>query len=349
MEVVMTTQQPTGGTMRAVIQAGSGSADVLQLREIERPALAEGSVLVRVRATSVNAADYHTVHGGRLVSLVGTLMRMRSSPIRGIDVAGTVEAVGANVTKLRPGDDVFGVGAGTFAEYAIGSERGLLPKPAQLSFAEAACMGVAALTALQGLRDHGKLKAGDRALVFGAGGGVGTFAVQIAKALGAHVTAVTGPANIEIVGRLGADEVVDYTVEDVLRRRPKFDVVLDVAAIRSIRQLHRAVAPTGTVVLVGADKRGGASLFGRIIAGLLRARVLRQRVVFFIAKTKHDDLAFLASLVEQGKLRPAIDREYPLSEVREAVRYAMSGEARAKVVITVGEDVSVTTTKAIGS
>src|SRR5438105_9006602 len=245
MEAVMTTPHSTSGTMKAVVQDGSGSADVLQIREIERPALAEDGVLVRVRATTVNAADYHTVHGGRLVSIVGSLMRMQSSPIRGIDVAGTVEAVGANVTKLRPGDDVFGMGRGTFAEYAIGSERGLLPKPARLSFAEAGCLGVAAITALQGLRDHGGLKAGDRALVYGAGGGVGTFAVQIAKALGAHVTAVTGPANVEVVRGLGADEVIDYTKEEVLRRATKFDVVVDIAAIRPIGALLRSLTPTG--------------------------------------------------------------------------------------------------------
>jgi NADPH:quinone reductase-like Zn-dependent oxidoreductase len=324
-----------GATMKAVVQEGSGTADVLQLREIDRPAITPDQVLVRVRAASVNAADYHTVHGGRLVSVVGTLMRMKATPVRGGDVSGVVETAGANVTALRPGDEVYGMGRGTWAEYAVGSERGLLPKPRELSFIEAACMGVAPLTALQGLRDRGGTKSGDRVLVYGAGGGVGTFAVQIAKALGARVTAVTGPRNLEIVGRLGADELVDYTKEDVLRRPERFDVILDVAAIRSIRELRRGLAPGGTLVLVGADKRGGAALIGRLIAGTFRARVLRQSVVFFIATPKRDDFAFLKTLVESGKLRPVVERTYPLSEAREAVRYTMSGQAHAKVVITV--------------
>ena len=322
--------------MKAIWQEGSGSADVLSLREVERPAITPDQVLVRVRAASVNAADYHTVHGGRLVSIVGSLMRMKSSPIRGGDVSGVVETVGANVTTLRPGDEVYGMGRGTWAEYAVGSERGLLPKPRELSFIEAACMGVAPLTALQGLRDKGGVKAGDRVLVYGAGGGVGTFAVQIAKALGAHVTAVTGPRNMDVVGHLGADELIDYTRENVLRRPGAFDVIFDVAAIRSIGELRRALTPAGTLVLAGADKRGGVALVGRLAAAALRARALRQRVVFFIASPTREDFAFLRTLVESGKIRPVVERTYPLSEAREAVRYAMTGQARAKVVITMG-------------
>ena len=171
--------------------------------------------------------------------------------------------------------------------------------------------------------------------MYGAGGGVGTFAVQIAKALGAHVTAATGPKNLDVVRSLGVDEVVDYTQEDVLRRGRRYDAILDIAAIRSISDLRRGLTPDGTLVMVGADKRGGTAIFTRLIAGLFRARVLRQRVVFFVARTRRDDLAFLKGLVESGKLRPAIDREYPLSEAREAFRYAESGQARAKVVITI--------------
>jgi NADPH:quinone reductase-like Zn-dependent oxidoreductase len=322
-------------TMKAWLQEGEGSADVLQLREVERPQITPDQILVRVRASSINAADYHTVHGMRLAGTIGKLLRMPpAGPIRGSDLSGVVESVGTNVTGLRPGDEVFGMAPGAWAEYAVGTERGLLRKPAQLSFIEAACLGVAPLTALQGLRDHGHLEAGDRVLIYGAGGGVGTFAVQIAKALGAHVTAATGPRNTDIVSRLGADEVVDYTKEDVLRRKDRYDVIYDVAAIRSIGALRGALAPGGTLVLAGADKRGGLAIMTRLATGQLRARLLKQPVVFYIAKRKIEDLALLASLVEAGTLRPVVERTYPLAEAREAVRYALTGQARAKIVIT---------------
>jgi len=321
-------------TMKAIIQEGSGSADVLELRETEMPAINADQVLIRVHASTVNAAEYHTIHGGWLMTAASKVMRAKPEPVPGADVAGTIEAVGANVTELKPGDEVFGMGRGAWAEYATGSTRGILPKPRNVPFDQAACLGIAAITALQGLRDKGKAKAGDRVLVYGAGGGVGTFAVQIAKALGTHVTAVTGPNNLEIVRGLGADEVIDYTKEEVLGRGTKFDVILDIAAIRPIGALRRAVTPTGMLVLLGADKRGGMAIFTRLIAGLFRSRVLKQRLVFFVAHLNRDDLAFLGTLAGEGKIRSAIDREYPLSEAREAVRYAMSGQARAKVVIT---------------
>ena len=330
-----TTAAPPTSTMKALVQEGTGSADVLQLRDIERPALPDDRVLVRVRAASVNAADYHTVHGGWLISVIGKVLRQtRPYPVRGIDLAGTVEAVGANVTGLRPGDEVFGVGRGTWAEYATAPARVLLPKPARLSFVEAGAVGVAAITALQGLRDHGHVRPGQRVLVYGAGGGVGTFAVQIAKALGAHVTALTGTRNIEIVRTLGTDEVLDYTTDDLARRGTRYDVILDVAATRSIGELRRMLAPGGTLVAAGAAKSGGLlGILGRLLAELFRSRVLRQRVVQYIAATRRDDLVFLAELIEAGTVRPVIERTFPLSEGREAVRYAMSGQARAKVVI----------------
>src|SRR5437773_3432065 len=193
---------PEGGTMKAVVQEGTGSADVLHLREVEKPTLAADRVLIRVRAASVNALDWHTIHGGFLLNVISMLMRQKNLPIRGVDVAGIVESVGKNVTELQPGDEVFGLGRGTFAEYASCLERGLLQKPKELSFTQAAAVGVAGLTALQGLRDKGHLGPGQRVLIHGAGGGVGTFAVQIAKTLGAHVTAVTGPKNVDPVRTL---------------------------------------------------------------------------------------------------------------------------------------------------
>jgi NADPH:quinone reductase-like Zn-dependent oxidoreductase len=252
-----------------------------------------------------------------------------------VDVAGVVEAVGKNVTDLRPGDEIFGMGTGTWAEYATGTERSLVPKPARLSFVEAGAIGVAALTALQGLRDHGHVQRGQRVLIYGAGGGVGTFAVQISKALEAHVTAVTSTRNIDLVRPLGADELVDYTKEDVAKGDERYDVILDVGATRSLRDLRRMLVPGGTLVCAGAAKRGGwLGIVARLLAMFFRSRVLRQRVVFYIASARREDLAYLKELIEAGQLRPAIDRTYTLEEGREAVRYAMSGQARAKVVIT---------------
>src|SRR5438094_8255890 len=199
---------PEGGTMKAVVQGGTGSSDVLHGREVEKPILADDRVLIRVRAASVNALDWHTIHGGFLLNVISMLMRQKNLPIRGVDVAGIVESVGKNVTELQPGDEVFGLGRGTFAEYASCLERGLLQKPKELSFTQAAAVGVAGLTALQGLRDKGHLGPGQRVLIHGAGGGVGTFAVQIAKALGAQVTAVTGPKNVDLVRPRGPDEII---------------------------------------------------------------------------------------------------------------------------------------------
>jgi NADPH:quinone reductase-like Zn-dependent oxidoreductase len=324
------------GRMKALVQDGRGSADVLHLREIEKPAATDDRILVKVHAASVNAADYHIVHGAWIVNVIAKLLgQPRPYPIRGVDVAGVVEAVGKDVMKVRPGDEVFGMGTGTWAEYAAGTERSLLPKPARLSFVEAAATGAAALTALQGLRDHAQVRPGQRVLIYGAGGGVGTFAVQIARALGAHVTAVTGPRNMDIVRPLGADELVDYTKEDVAKREARYDAILDVAATRSLGDLRRMLVAGGSLVCVGAAKRGGwLGVLARLAAMVLRSRVLHQRVVTYIARSRREDLAYLKELIEAGQVQPVIDRTYPLEEAREAVRYAMSGQGRAKVVIT---------------
>lgn len=322
-------------TMRAIVQEGYGSADALRLREIERPVVAEGRVLVRVRAASVNALDWHTVHGGIVIRAVSSLMRQQDIPVRGVDLAGVVEAVGPNVTRFAPGDEVFGGAPAAFAEYARAREESLALKPRNASFEQAAAVGVAGRTALQGLRDVAQVKPGQRVLVNGAGGGVGTFAVQIAKALGAHVTAVTSTRNLEVVRSLGPDEIVDYTKEDFARRGERHDAIFDVAANRSFSDLRRALAPNGIIVLAGADKRGGIAIFTRIASAFVRSRVLKQRVAFFVAKASLDDLVVLKELIEAGKLCPAIDRIYPLSEGVEAVRYVGTGQARAKVVIRI--------------
>jgi NADPH:quinone reductase-like Zn-dependent oxidoreductase len=324
-----------GATMRAIVQEGTGSADVLHLRDVEKPALEDGRVLVRVHAASVNALDWHTVHGGFLLTVISKLMRQKDYPIRGADLAGVVEAVGKDVTGLRPGDEVFGLGRGAFAEWSSSLARGLVRKPKEMSFTQAATVGVAATTALQGLRDHGHLAPGQRVLIHGAGGGVGTFAVQIAKAMGAHVTAVTGPKNVDLVSALGPDVLIDYSREDVTKRTERYDVVLDIAATRPIGTMRRLLVPNGVFVQVGASKSGWLAVFGRIIALVVRARLLKQRVVMYIAKTNQADLTYLGELIVAGKVRPAIDRTYPLAEAVEAVRYLGTGQARAKVVINV--------------
>ena len=322
-------------TMKAIVQDGYGSADVLKLQEIERPVVADDRVLVRVRAASVNALDWHSVHGGKAVRLIGSLMGQKFNPVRGADLAGTVEAVGKDVTSVRPGDEVFGTGRGTFAEYATASEKGLAPKPRQLTFAEASAMGVAAVTALQGLRDRGQVKPGQRVLIYGAGGGVGTFGVQIAKALGAHVTAVTSTRNLEIVRSMGPDEVIDYTQEDITRRGQRYDVILDVAGNRSFSAMRRVLMPGGRLVVTGAAKTSMLAVMWRAIVPLVRKRFGNKWLVPFLASVTQEDLLFLKELAEAGKLRPVIDRQYPLSDTAGAVRYVGTGQARAKVVIDV--------------
>ena len=324
-----------GATMKALVQEGYGSADVLHLRDIPRPALKDGRVLVRMRAASVNALDWHTTHGGLLLEIIGKIMRQKDEPVRGVDLAGTVEAVAPDITRFKPGDEVFGGAPASFAEYVLAREDQLLPKPPALPFEEAATVNVAGRTALQAVRDHARVQPGQRVLIYGAGGGVGTFAVQIAKALGAHVTAVTGPRNVDLIRSLGAEEVIDDTKEDVARRPDRFDAVIDIAATRSVSALRRVLMPNGMFVQVGAAKHGGwIGVFARIIDVTVRARVLRQRVTFFVAQPGLDDLAYLTELIVAGSLRPVIDRTYPLSDGREAVRYVGTGQARAKVVIS---------------
>ena len=323
--------------MQAIVQEGSGSADALQLRQIARPVVADDLVVVRVRAASVNALDWHTVHGGAALRLISAVLRQKTNPIRGVDVAGQVESVGKNITRLRPGDEVFGVARGSFAEYALATERGLVTKPPQLTWAQGACMGVAAITALQGLRDRGRLKPGQRVLIHGAGGGVGTFAVQIAKALGAHVTAVTGTRNVDLIRSLGPDEVIDHTTGDFTRRPERYDVIFDVAATRSFGDLRRVLSPGGRIVLAGGAKTGGAfAMMFRPVSAIVRSRYLGSSwLVPLLARVTNQDLLVLKELVGSGKVRPVIDREYALNDAAEAVRYLGTGQARAKVVINV--------------
>ena len=323
------------GPVRAIVQEGYGSADVLKLREIELPAVADDGVLVRVHAASVNALDAHIVYMPLPARVFFGLPSPRVA-VRGVDVAGTVVSVGKTVTRFQPGDEVFGSAPGAFAEYASTRHDRLAAKSPRLTFQQAAALPVAGLTALQGLRDKAGVQPGQRVLVHGAGGGVGTFAVQVARALGAHVTAVTGPRNLEVVRSLGPDRIIDYSREDFAREKQPFDVFFDVAATRPLRDCLRVLVPRGTLVQAGAPKGGLASVIGRLLASRATRPFTSRRIPSFMASIRHDDLAALQAMIEVGNVRAVIDREYALHEVPEAIRYVESGQARAKVVIDVG-------------
>jgi NADPH:quinone reductase-like Zn-dependent oxidoreductase len=322
-------------TMKAIVREKYGSPDVLELKDVDKPVI--DSVLVRVRAASINAYDWHMMRGRPyLVRMVAGLRKPKSSAM-GMDVAGQVEAVGKNVTQFRPGDEVFGSRSGSLAEYVRGTDKSVLvPKPAGLTFEQAAAVPMAAQVALQGLRDKGQIKPGHRVLINGASGGVGTFAVQIAKAFGAAVTAVCSTRNVDMVRSLGADEVIDYTKEDFTRRGRRYDVILDVAASGSLSSRLRVLEPNGTLVEVGSAKTDAT---GSIMVGLLemavRSRFGSQKIPFFLGKSSKEDLLTLKELIEAGKVRPVIDRTYPFTETADALRYLETGHARAKVVITV--------------
>jgi NADPH:quinone reductase-like Zn-dependent oxidoreductase len=322
--------------MRAVVRNRYGPPDVLELAEIDKPEPGEDEILVRVRAASVNPADWYTLTGP-LVARVASGLRKPKSNRLGTDYAGEVEAVGANVTEFRPGDEVFGGRTGALAEYvAARADRGVVAKPPSLTFEEAAAVPIAALTALQALRDKGHVQAGQRVLINGASGGVGTFAVQIAKVLDAEVTGVCSTGNVETARSLGADHVIDYTKDDFTRSDRRYDVIADVAGSKTWSELKRVLEPRGTVVIVGAPKGDGLlGPLGHIIK--LRLASLRgsQKAVFFIAKINKADMEAMRELLESGGVKPVVDRRYGLDEVADAFRYLGEGHARGKVVVTV--------------
>jgi NADPH:quinone reductase-like Zn-dependent oxidoreductase len=321
--------------VKAVVQHGYGSPDVLELVEVDKPAPADDEVLVHVRAASVNPADWYSMTG-LLVGRTQTGLRKPKSPRLGTDMAGVVEAVGAAVTEFQVGDDVYGGRTGAFAEYVC-VRNAVAPKPDNLTFEQAAAIPVAAITALQGLRDKGGLEPGQKVLINGASGGVGTFAVQIAKALGAaHVTGVCSTGNVNTARSLGADRVIDYTKEDFTRTGERYDVLLDVAGTRSYSEYRRVLEPTGRLVVVGAPK--GNRLLGplaHVIKLKLGSLGRSQKVVFFIAKLTREDLLVLNEMIEAGTMTPVIDRSYALSEIADAMRYLGEGHARGKIVVTV--------------
>lgn len=314
-----------------------GPPDVLTLRDVEEPAPGPGEVLVRVRAASVNPYDWrHLRSDPHLVRLSAGLRRPRPGTILGADLAGVVERVGDGVTGFSPGDEVYGeVAMGAFAEAVAVPQERLARKPAGLPFEQAAAVSMAAHTALQGLRDEGRLAAGQRVLINGASGGIGTFAVQLAKALGAQVTGVCSTRNVELVRSLGADDVVDYTREDFTGRRGRYDLVMDIVGNRSLARLRRPLAPGGTLVLVGGIDAGGRFLgpMAQVLRGALAARFARHRIATVSWKPNAGDLRYLAGLMEEGRVTPVIDRTYPFAEIPDALRYIEQKHARGKVAI----------------
>ncbi len=335
-------------TMKAIVQDAYGSApeDVLRLAEAATPTVGNDEVLVRVRAASVDRGTWHGMAGlPYAIRVAGFGLRRPKAPNPGRSVAGTVESVGQDVTEFEPGDEVYGTCDGSFAEYArarAGRSAGglaagaIAPKPANLSFEQAAAVPESALTALQGVRDQAQVQAGQKVLITGASGGVGTFAVQIAKAFGADVTGVCSTTKVDMVRSIGADHVIDYTQAEIADRGQRYDVILDIAGYRSLSALRRALTPRGTLVIAGGET-GGRWLGGtdRQLRALMLSPFVGQRLGTFIASENNGDLLALKELIESGQVTPAIDRTYPLSEVPGAIRYLEEGHARGKVVIAV--------------
>jgi NADPH:quinone reductase-like Zn-dependent oxidoreductase len=323
--------------MKAIVQDSYGSADALELRDIGQPEIAGDEVLVRVHAAGVDRGVWHLMTGLPYpIRMAGYGIRAPKTPVPGTDVAGVVAAVGREVTRFQAGDEVFGTGQGTFAEYARAPESKLAPKPANLTFEQAAVVAVSGQTALQGLRDRGRVEPGQKVLITGASGGVGTFAVQLAKAFGAQVTGVCSTIKADLVRSIGADHVIDYTGEDFADGKQRYDLILDIGGNSSLSRLRRALAPTGTLVIAGGET-GGRWLAGndRQLRALLLSRFVGQKLTTFISAQNHEDLIVLSKLIEAGKITPVIDRTYPLSEAPKAIRYLEQGHARGKIVITV--------------
>ena len=330
------TAHPTN-PMKAILKCEYG-VDHLKLQDIEKPIPNDNQVLLKVRAASLNAADGHLLRGVILMRPMTGLRKPKDVRF-GIDVSGVVEAVGKNVVQFKPGDEVFGVAHGSIAEYACPPEKTIVPKPANITFEQAGAVGVAGLTALQGLRDQGQIEAGQKVLVNGASGGVGTFAVQIAKAFGTEVTAVCSPRNLETARSIGADHVIDYTTEDFTQGDQRYDVIFDNVGNHSIAERRRVLNPKGICVIAGMGSAGKHEGQWSRLAGNLKAFLVSpfipQKFKGFIAKTVQADLAFLRDLMQEGKLTPVIDRQYPMSETAEAIRYLEEGHARGKVVISI--------------
>ena len=320
--------------MKAAIYTSYGPPDVVQIADVEKPVPKDGEVLIKVRAAAVNPLDWRLMKGEpRVIRLMARLMKM-SAGRPGVDVAGEVEAVGKNVTQFKPGDEVFGSCRGAFAEYACTAKSNLVTKPDNVTFPQAASVFVAGLTALQGLRDHGKIQPGNQVLINGAAGGVGTFAVQLAKTFGAHVTAVCSTRNIEMVRSIGADEVIDYTQSDFTTSNQRYDLILECVGNHSFSECRRVLTTAGRFVMIGAPHEMSViGLLALMIKPPLLSLFVSQKAVMFIAKSSQEDLTLLGELISTGKLKPVIDRSYSLSDAREALRHVEGGHARGKVII----------------
>ena len=322
--------------MKAILQDKYGSPDVLGLEDIDKPEVGDGDVLVVVLAASAHIGDWHFMTGlPYLFRIAGSGLRAPRTRVRGTDMAGRVEATGKDVTRFQAGDEVFGVCDGAFAEYATARSDRVAPKPANLTVEQAATVPTSGCTALQAVRNKGKVAPGQKVLIIGAAGGVGSFAVQIAKAFGAHVTGVCSTTKVDLVRSIGADDVIDYTRDDFAETGERYDVVLDIAGNRSVSHLRRALVPRGTLVIVGGE--GGGRWFGgvdRQLRASMLSPFVSQKLGTFVAKANGEDLLVLKELIEAGKVTPVIDKAYPLSEVPEAIRHLQEGHARGKVVIT---------------
>lgn len=324
--------------MKAIVQNVYGSADVLELREVEKPTPGKTRVRLRVHAAGVDQGVWHLMAGlPYIVRLFGYGFRRPRIPTPGMDVAGTVEAVGPEVTRWKVGDEVFGTGDGTFAEYCVADEDKLAPRPSNLTMAQAAVVATSGLTALQAVRDHGKVQRGHKVLVIGAAGGVGSYAVQAAKALGAEVTGVSSTAKVDVVRSLGADDVIDYTREEITDAGVRYDAIVDTAGGRPLTVLRAALARRGTLVIVGAE--GGDRWIGgthrQIFAGLINP-FADQTLTSFVADENHEDLIVLKGMIEAGQITPLIDRTWPLAEAPDAIAHIAAGRAAGKNVVTVG-------------
>jgi NADPH:quinone reductase-like Zn-dependent oxidoreductase len=326
--------------MKAVVYTNYGSPDVLEIREIKKPVPNDDQVLVKVRAAAINPLDWHFMEGTPYImrAMIGGI-RKPKSPQLGVDLAGEVEAVGKDVTQFKPGDEVFGTGHGAaFAEYVCANKTKLVLKPANVTFAEGAAVPIAALTALQGLRDYGKVQPGQKVLINGASGGVGTFAVQIAKTLGAEVTGVCSTRNMDLVQSLGADHVIDYTKEDFTKGGERYDVILDNVGTQPLSGFRRALKPNGILVMIG----GGGPKDGKWVGAMARpvetkvmSPFVSQKMGMMLAEIRQDDLKAMANLMQSGKVKSVIDRTYPLGQIQEAMTYLEQGHARGKVILTV--------------
>jgi NADPH:quinone reductase-like Zn-dependent oxidoreductase len=324
------------GTMRAIVQGGYGSPDVFRLAQIRIPEVADNQVLVRAHAAGMDRGTWHLMVGQPYLLRLALGFRKPKNPVPGLDLAGTVVAVGSAVTKFSKGEEVFGTGNGSFAEYAVAPEDQLARKPRGLSFEQAAVVPVSALTALQALTDVGRLQPGQQVLIIGASGGVGSYAVQLAKALGAEVTGVSSTTKLDLVRSLGADHVIDYVREDFADGADRYDLILDIAGNPTLSRLRHALTPTGTAVIVGGEQGG------RLTGGLDRqfravalSLFVRQRLTFFVSKERGSDLDRLTEFIEAGKLTPSIDQIFSLDQVPEAMRHLAAGKARGKIAITI--------------